>query len=381
MQILSNKTTYQVTELVRLAQRENNTKRGYLLVDPLQAKHMPVAPSKVLDLFRQLGEQARKACPETCVAVVGFAETATAIGAAVAECFGDSALYLHTTREPMNDVEKLVDFEEEHSHATEQKLYCAGGAEALKNIERVIFVEDEITTGKTILNFVRALRKCGCFAGQVQFTAVSLLNSMKAEDEERFVQNGVEWDCLVKLQADFANAVFPQIPPWEDAVGSAYPAFQMTHIQGKADPRSGVTVGEYKLACERLSQEVLSVFEKSLRGCKRVLVLGTEECMYPAVFSAAVLEKRFPGCEVRTHSTTRSPIAPCNTEDYPLFMRRRLRSVYDDTRTTFLYNLTDYDAAVVISDTPQNGGGWKDLAAALSLAGTRKLLFVNWEVC
>ena len=39
---------YQQKDLVRIAKRENNTKRNYLVVDPLQGKHVPVQPSNAL---------------------------------------------------------------------------------------------------------------------------------------------------------------------------------------------------------------------------------------------------------------------------------------------------------------------------------------------
>ena len=42
---------YVESDLVRIAKRENNTKRGYLVVNPLQGKHISVKPSKALELF------------------------------------------------------------------------------------------------------------------------------------------------------------------------------------------------------------------------------------------------------------------------------------------------------------------------------------------
>ena len=35
---------YTEKDLVKIAKRENNTKRNYLVVDPLQGKHIPVVP-------------------------------------------------------------------------------------------------------------------------------------------------------------------------------------------------------------------------------------------------------------------------------------------------------------------------------------------------
>ena len=75
---------YNETELVRIARRENNTKRTYLVVDPLQGKHVPVSPTKALNLFSDLADEVRDEYADETLLVVGFAETATAIGAQVA---------------------------------------------------------------------------------------------------------------------------------------------------------------------------------------------------------------------------------------------------------------------------------------------------------
>ena len=110
---------YVERDLVRIAKRENNTKRSYLVVDPLQGKHIPVVPSKAIELFSSLAETFKEEYKDEKLLLVGFAETATAIGAQAAISIGSK--YIQTTREPIPDVEYLF-FSEEHSHATEQKL-------------------------------------------------------------------------------------------------------------------------------------------------------------------------------------------------------------------------------------------------------------------
>ena len=71
---------YTEKDLVKIAKRENNTKRNYLVVDPLQGKHIPVVPSKALDLFTALADTFREKYKDEKLLLVGFAETATAIG-------------------------------------------------------------------------------------------------------------------------------------------------------------------------------------------------------------------------------------------------------------------------------------------------------------
>lgn len=107
---------YTEKDLVKIAKRENNTKRNYLVVDPLQGKHIPVVPSKALDLFAALADTFREKYKDEKLLLVGFAETATAIGAQVAITVG--ADYIQTTREVIPGVNYLF-FSEEHSHATE----------------------------------------------------------------------------------------------------------------------------------------------------------------------------------------------------------------------------------------------------------------------
>lgn len=88
---------YSEKELVRIAKRENNKKRNYLVVNPRQGKHIPVSPSEALELFGQLARQVKDLYKEEKLLTIGFAETATAIGARVASCLGTS--YIQTTRE------------------------------------------------------------------------------------------------------------------------------------------------------------------------------------------------------------------------------------------------------------------------------------------
>ena len=142
---------YVENDLVRIAKRENNNKRNYLIVDPLQGKHIPVSPSRSLGLFSDLAKTVEEEYKDERLLVIGFAETATAVGAGVAIIL--DAKYIQTTRENIPDVEYLF-FSEEHSHATEQKLVKNDIDAVIKDIDRIIFVEDEVSTGKTIVNII-----------------------------------------------------------------------------------------------------------------------------------------------------------------------------------------------------------------------------------
>lgn len=170
---------YQEQDLVTVAKRENNTKRNYLIVNRRQGKHIPVCPKEALEMFSALADIVRQAYRNERLLIIGFAETATAIGAAVAVELGQ--YYIQTTRENVEGVDDYVYFTEAHSHATEQKVVRAdvesvvcgrkntyGGQtdgtvvtmeEPLKPIDRIVFIEDEVTTGNTILSAIEKIEE------------------------------------------------------------------------------------------------------------------------------------------------------------------------------------------------------------------------------
>ena len=67
---------YKETELVSIGKRENNKKRNFLVINPLQGKHIPVRPGKAFELFDELAEIIKKEYGGEELLVIGFAETA-----------------------------------------------------------------------------------------------------------------------------------------------------------------------------------------------------------------------------------------------------------------------------------------------------------------
>jgi hypothetical protein len=107
-------------------------------------------------------------------------------------------------------------------------------------------------------------------------------------------------------------------------------------------------------------------------------VLGTEEFVYPPLMLAHCLEKEYPFAEVTFHATTRSPILPSAEPDYPFFIRYQLRSLYDEARTTYVYNLMQYDQVFVFHDAPRaSETGLNDLYGALFETGCRNIQVIQ----
>lgn len=369
-------TSYTKETTLRVAKRYRNAKRAYLLVNPLQAKHMPVSPTEALTMMRTLGEGLRQEFPGARL-VLGFAETATALGAAVASRLGPDCAFLTTTREA-GEGPGWVRFLEEHSHAAEQKLWGGDLDALLQETDTVLFVDDEISTGKTLRNMVTQLTRRWPALGEKTLVAASLLNRVTPEQEEALTDAGITCRCLVRLPQEDHTA---QVADW--TVTEATPAVPQNLSlrqetlpgEGLLDPRKTLRIGAYDRSCQAVAEAMLSRALGPVDTLGKTLVLGTEECMYPALRLGERLERL--GAEVCCHATTRSPIGLCDAPGYPIRSGWKLPSFYEEERTTYVYNLKEYDTVIVLSDTKKT-----DLRAIQALASVltcKQLIYTQGE--
>ena len=369
-------TSYTKETTLRVAKRYRNAKRAYLLVNPLQAKHMPVSPTEALTMMRTLGEGLQQEFPGARL-VLGFAETATALGAAVASRLGPDCAFLTTTREA-GEGPGWVHFLEEHSHAAEQKLWGGDLDALLQETDTVLFVDDEISTGKTLRNMVAQLTRRWPALGEKTLVAASLLNRVTPEQEKALADAGITCRCLVRLPQEDHTA---QVADW--TVTEAPPAvpqnlsFRQETLPGDGllDPRKTLRIGAYDRSCQAVAEAMLSHTLGPVETLGKTLVLGTEECMYPALRLGERLERL--GAEVYCHATTRSPIGLCDAPGYPIRSGWKLPSFYEEERTTYVYNLKEYDTVIVLSDTKKT-----DLRAIQALASVltcKHLIYTQGE--
>lgn len=342
---------YTAESILRVAKRHNNKKRKYILVNPRQGKHMPVSPQRALDMMKALGDKAARRFGETRL-VIGFAETATAIGAVVAQTLHPDCIYIQTTREDMPELGECLEFLEEHSHAPEQKLAVKGLAEAIEHTDAVVLVDDEISTGRTICNIIAQLRETYPALQGKRLIAASLINRLSPVDEERLQSAGIESEYLLKLPQDDYTAMVEKWPaeeaqPLRMEERVSYECFLQKQ---EYNPRCALPIGRYWREWERMAQEIPAQLPLELQA--DTLVLGTEECMLPGLLVGQALEAR--GAAVHFQATTRSPISISAAADYPIRSGWQVRSLYDEgeSRRNFIYNLRPYEQVVIVSDTP-----------------------------
>lgn len=386
---------------IKIAKRENNKKRNYLVVNALQGKHIPVKPSEAFFMFEKLAFKVKEHYQNENILFIGFAETATAIGAAVASSYAamyenaqntniqqismhpiyarcNSIFYMHTTRETLENV-KYIYFSEQHSHATEQRLVRDDIEQIKDKIDRIVFVEDEVTTGNTILNIIDILNKM--YPQIKRYAVASLLNGMNDEAIHLYRQREIDLNYIVKTN----HENYGQIAEHFAGDGKYFTLEQLKlvnniqyktiHTNDYMDSRRIIAIKEYHKNIEKLFWDI----EKKVhfKEYKNVLVIGTEEFMYPALVVAQNIEKI--GLRVRFHATTRSPIIVSSEERYPLHTRYELESLYDKKRKTFIYDLDRYDCVLVITDAANaKMEGLDTLLAALHISGNEKIYVIQW---
>ena len=370
---------YSIDDLVRLAKRDNNNIRPYLYVNPIQGKHIPTDPEDTMMMCRTLANMVKAAYPSDRLFVIGFAETATGIAAGVCHYLDNVVYYQNTTREQADNEEYLY-FTESHSHATDQMLRTNSIDHCFENVDRIIFIDDEVTTGNTICKLVDRLEdKCGI--SKIKYSIASILNSMTNFRVNQLEDKGIECLFISDLPFEYKKNSIMDIS-YEKDRDTLCKADEMENVDcvefdTKANVRSTIFFYEYESEINRFVSKIEKIIGYEHYG--RLLVLGTEECMYPAIRLGEILKKDGVAEAVKVHATTRSPIIASCEDGYPLNHRYQIRSVYDKERDTYVYNLKKYDKVIVVTDTGIVVEGMNDLLVALRSVGNKNILVSRWS--
>ncbi|MEU6311807.1 phosphoribosyltransferase [Streptomyces sp. NPDC047014] len=325
-----------LTELLGLALRRN-PKRAHLLVSRVLGKHVPRSPRTVYEAGYRLGERVRALLGEEAAAsavVLGYAETATGLGHCVADGLGP-APYLHSTRRPVPGVTPAGGFEEAHSHATSH-LLLPEDPRLLAGSGPLVLVDDEFSTGNTVLNTIRDLH---ARHPRTHYVVVALVDMRSPADRTRLTAFAAELGARVDLIAlASGTATLPEgvlakgqalVDRYEaDAAGQqALPQAGLVRVglewpEGLPDGgRHGFTAAHRARLEEALPGMAGRIGAALGEGAGRVLVLGNEELMYAPLRLAKALEEAGAAAEVRFSTTTRSPVLAVDDPGYAIRTR------------------------------------------------------------
>jgi hypothetical protein len=385
---LDNPYNFEQHQLFDMALRINK-KRRFLFVSQVLGKHLAVDPSiplltshllayqfmeqrygyvseftstisSAIRTKQNLGgvlaaSQSIKLTPMSALTVIGFAETATALGHGFFEKFDGDVQFVHTTREHIVDVEPIICFEEEHSHASSHRVY-ANEQFFLRNAE-VVLIDDEMTTGKTNRNIIRQLYEK--YPHLKSFTLVSILDfrtkQAQLEMQQMAHELGITIHCVSLFTGAFqvkeTGALFNEVVfagPYVKPVTNEY-SFegllsgalleQASFCEFKQVKNANYyrDSGRFALSIDgqqRLEEHVeqIAASLKQKRSNGKCLVLGTGEFMYVPMSIAVQM-----GDNVKYHATTRSPIY--SHENSHIYNKFTFPSAEFPGVTNHLYNI------------------------------------------
>ena len=341
------------------------------------------------------------------VLVLGFAETATALGATVAEALG--AGYLHSTRHDPPGATSAAGFDEAHSHATAHRLLPAED-DWLPADGTVVLVDDELSTGATARATIRALH---AVAPQRQWVVAALVDLRSDEDVAATEALATELGAPVAVVAlgrgrvslpvgltDTASELVaavaaplttapadlaPDREPTSDGRPVPAPprvsrpeAVTVVTAPPTAVDRTGTPAARVRSPrtdVEGIAADLARVLTSEVGVVPdRVLVLGTEEHMATPLAIADALRRRSTA-DVRSSTSTRSPVAVFDDPAWPIRSGIRHRShdvTVDGPGERYAYNVHGFDAIVVVPEpgteqaTLEGPDGLLDVLAAVT---------------
>ncbi len=369
-----------IKDLVGLALRQN-PKRAHLLVSRVLAKHVPTEPALVIAAGKLLGafiaaelmalnseetpgsdqvqpEQLAASAAQLTAAlrlpagqrhhalavlesglaqlatkvpeaiVIGYAETATGLGRLVANALG--AYYIHSTRHATPGIAPVAGFEEGHSHATSHAMVPTS-SHWLDGDGPVVLVDDEFSTGSTVINTIRELH---AMVAHPIYVVAALIDLRSTGDKDRFAALAKELDCQIHVTALGTGRIDLGANVLDRAAGLIATLPRQESVARRAGPLTVLDLSATKAPAVRSDRfgnasapdpDNIAVIAQQLAGhlqshhCPGPLaVVGCEENMFLPLAVARALESLLPQMHVRFSTTTRSPIVPVDTPGYAI---------------------------------------------------------------
>ena len=324
-----------------------NPKRGFLFVSKLLAKYWPSQPLVMWKMHQYLAQQLAPHIDESAV-FVGMAEAAAGLGQGVYEAYLQQAspcqqhLFIHTSRYFLAN-QHYLDFQEQHSHASQ--FYCYVPEQpALKtiflNAKTLVLIDDEVTTGKTFVNFIQAYQRLN---PKLTHILVVCILSFVGHSRQQEIQS----QCDIKIRfisALSADLQFKKNPDY--------------HYQNLPNVVSNKDCKQHLLSTNagRLGIQGQLIFDDAplkpltqswLQG-QKILVLGTGEFMHLAFLVARTLEQQ--GWQVIVQSTGRSPLS----KGEAITEKLEFMDNYNDNIPNYLYNVApnQYEQVLICHETP-----------------------------
>lgn len=347
LELFVKNTDFPLEDICCFATRANN-KRGFLFVSKVLGKHYPVKPSNMQIIYNNLAQKLNQLTSNLDnICFIGFAETAIGLGAGVFHEWQSincekNGLFMPTSRFKL-DHPILFEFQEEHSHATDHLIY-----EPLENNNKILFnscetlvlIDDEISTGKTLFNFIEQYKKINQSLKNVFL--ISIKNWINEENKEILLSTYSDLNIhfISVLSGEF---IFNKNPD--------YFVQQVPKSDSKNELKNYLFNNDsfkFRYGYNQIKFD----FEKEtslIDFNKKTLVLGSNEFLIKPYFFAKHLENL--GLEVFFQSTTRSPIIL----DVDIKHKHMSLDNYNDEIENYIYNVGEnmYEQIILCVETKE----------------------------
>lgn len=400
--ITKNKYNLDIENLFQLGARQN-PKRSFLFVNNVLGKHIPVNPIIPLKLGYLLGAELTedevnpllihdlvssinkeninnfdlkelekfKFNLKDKTLFIGFAETATALGHSVFSSFNDNSCFVHTTREEIKEFNSSFNFEEEHSHATSHLCYVLD-KHIFDNIEQIVLIDDEMSTGKTNLNLIKSLYKHFPIK---KFVCMSILDWRNKEEINNYLKLEQELNIKIKvislIKGNFEcnnEKVYIEDLKQENSnkliKNFSLNIYHLNNIESnnnineyinftleKTNKEESFLLGTGKYGLNNKNNKVflneLYTKFKKLNLCfdNRTLFMGFGEFMYIPMYIAAKFQNQD---NIEFSSPSLSPIYIDSSKDYPINLVDKIQCPYDIQKEYYIYNLDNRYKQVIL---------------------------------
>jgi len=345
-----------IEEILDFASRKN-PKRGFLFVSKILGKHIPVKPSVMRNSYNLVADLVGPLTGSTLV--VGMSETATGLGGGVADSIAkDNAsktvIFQHTTRHELEQ-EKWFSLSEDHSHAVSHIVYKPN-VSVFKDVvssDRLVLVDDEISTGKTLLRLAKGyMLKMDGIEHLDIVALVSWLDDKKTEWFKKELNDFCSENNLELPILSFhhlAHGSFDFIPN---------PDFDLV-LPEKTDKEAATEISSAYYGRTGLKMPVDGRFHSyGLPNSQTLSVVGTgEHLLFPFLYAESLESK---GYDVIFQSTTRSPVFNDNsvikTTDIIPIERDNSPVVHH-----YIYNLNREHFIIPVNETASSDSWYKCL--------------------
>jgi len=341
LEVQVNPSSYSISGLLEFASREN-PKRAFLFLSKVLGKYIPCLPSDMRKTYVDLN---KKITIEGNCLVLGVAETATGLGAGVADVLSGNSkhnvYYAQTTRFECDEPVAFGIFES-HSHAPQHLIYDISENVDIESITEVVLVDDEISTGKTLNQLTQGMSQYLPNLKRVHWA--SLVDWMPEKTETVFAEmnNNVEiqFHSLLKGEFNFSKAGNMVIELPNATATELSKAVCRTDIG-----RKGATINKLKVHAF-YSPEGKKIVPEELSKSTDYVVIGTGEFIYQPFLFAEAMESA--GFNVLFESTGRSPITQGGCISSKL-------KFYDpgDKANYYLYNLPEDRTPILLYENKE----------------------------